>query len=100
MAFPYNSALSVHEVGMAGSEGLNGMKVDNIKLQELEGLFFTVLFAFLESGRASRINLRRRLTKSDPRIALQTWHEVAKVKAQGCKSQTQETFESFSWTLG
>ena len=46
MAFPYNTALSVYEVGMNSSEGLNGMKVDNIKLQELEGLFFTV-FAFL-----------------------------------------------------
>ena len=36
------------EVGMAGSEGLDGMKVGNIKLQELECIFFTVLCAFLE----------------------------------------------------
>ena len=54
----------------------------------------------LRSGRSSRINLRQRLTNSDPRIALQTWREVAKVTAQSCKSQTQETSESFSWTLG
>ena len=32
---------------MAGSEGLKGMKVAIIKLQELEELFFNVLFAFL-----------------------------------------------------
>ena len=59
MAFPYNTAFMVYmlagnngrfnnEVGMAGSEGLNGKKVDNIKLQELECFFFTVLFAFRE----------------------------------------------------
>ena len=72
---------------MAGSEGLNGMKVDNIKLQELDGLSSPCCLPSLESGRASRINLRRRLTSSDPRIALQTWHEVTKVKAQGCKTK-------------
>ena len=40
--------LSVYEVGMAGWGGLNGTKVDNIKLQQLGCFFFTVLFGFLE----------------------------------------------------
>ena len=59
MVFPYNTALLVYmlvenigrfnnEVGMAGSEGLNGTKVDNINPQELECVFFTMLCAFLE----------------------------------------------------
>ena len=64
---------------MAGSEGLNGMKVDNIKLQELEGLFFTVLFVFLGSGRASRVNPRRKLTNGDDRFA---------DLARGCQGQS------------
>ena len=57
MAFPYITALMVYmlagnngrfnnEVGMAGSEGLNGKKVDNLKLQELECFFLHRVVCF------------------------------------------------------